>query len=235
MISIQNISKQFKGTTVLKNVSLEIKKGEVIGLIGPSGAGKSTLLRCIVDLEQTDEGCICIDKKKISNKGMQTKTGIVFQNFNLFPQKSVLENITLAPRIVNGVSKENAALQARQLLLKVGLLDKAKQYPSELSGGQIQRVAIARALAMNPEVLLFDEPTSALDPELTNEVLSVIKQLVKENMTIVIASHEMNFIKQIADRVIFMEQGKIVASGTPKEIFDNQSNTRIKKFIQLFN
>jgi len=235
MISIQNISKQFKGVSVLKNVTLEIKKGEVVGLIGPSGAGKSTLLRCIVNLEPIDEGCICIDKKKISNKGIQTKTGIVFQNFNLFPQINVLENITLAPRIVRGVSKKNADQQARRLLLKVGLFDKATQFPSELSGGQIQRVAIARALAMNPEVLLFDEPTSALDPELTNEVLSVIKELAKENMTIVIASHEMNFIKQIADKVIFMEQGKIVTSGTPKDIFDGQTNTRIKKFIQLFN
>lgn len=235
MISIQNISKKFNGEYVLQDVSLEIKKGEVVGLIGPSGAGKSTLLRCIVNLEQINEGCIYIDKKRVTNKTLQTKTGIVFQNFNLFPQKNVLENITLAPIIVSGVSKNNAEAQARRLLSKVGLLDKAKQFPSQLSGGQIQRVAIARALAMNPEVLLFDEPTSALDPELTGEVLCVIKELARENMTIVIASHEMNFIKQIADTVIFMEQGRIVASGTSKDIFDTQSNVRIKKFIQLFN
>ncbi len=235
MISVRNISKQFKDTPVLQDVSLEIKKGQVIGLIGPSGAGKSTLLRCIVNLEQIDSGTICIDSKKITDAKMQTKTGIVFQNFNLFPQKTVLENITLAPQIVNNISKSKANQAGQRLLAKVGLSDKANQYPSELSGGQTQRVAIARALAMNPEVLLFDEPTSALDPELTNEVLSVIRQLARDNMTIVIASHEMAFIRQIADTVIFMEKGRIVAKGSPTDIFERQTNVRIKKFIQLFN
>lgn len=235
MISIQHISKRFKGITVLKNITFEIKKGEVMGLIGPSGAGKSTLLRCIIRLERIDEGCIFINKKRITDPKIQTKMGMVFQNFNLFPQKTVLENITLAPCIVSKETKNKAEQRAMRLLIKVGLPDKARQYPFELSGGQIQRVAIARALAMDPEILLFDEPTSALDPELTGEVLSVIRQLAKENMTIVIASHEINFIKQTADRIAFMERGTIVALDSPKVILGRGSNARIQKFIKLFD
>lgn len=246
MIKISNICKRFGELEVLKNIDLEVKEGEIISIIGSSGSGKSTLLRSIIQLEEIDRGVIEIDGTSIVSindegrkmtiykidmeKGCR-KMGMVFQNFNLFPHKTVLENIIEAPVIVNKMNKEEASKIAEELLDKVGLIDKKYSYPSQLSGGQKQRVAIARALALNPKIMLFDEPTSALDPELVGEVLKVIKELAEENMTMIIVTHEMNFAKEISDRVIFMEKGEILEQGTPEKIFDNPDNSRIKAFV----
>ncbi|OPX42917.1 glutamine transport ATP-binding protein GlnQ [Ruminiclostridium hungatei] len=250
MIEVLKIYKSFGGKAVLSGISLEVNKGEVVAVIGPSGSGKSTLLRCINLLEKIDRGTIAVeneimvstnangraeyaDKKKL--RDIRLKLGLVFQNFNLFPHFNVLKNITEAPVSVAGTRKQEALETALQLLEKMGLEDKAEAYPFELSGGQSQRVAIARALALNPDVLFFDEPTSALDPELTLEVMKVIRKLAEEHMTMVVVTHEMGFAREVADRVIFMDNGVIVEQGTPEELFTNPKNERTKMFIKGFN
>ena len=236
MIEIKNLHKNFGNNKVLKGVNEEIKKGEVVVVIGPSGSGKSTFLRCLNLLEEPSSGNIIfegedITDKKVDINKLREKMGMVFQQFNLFPHKTVLENITLAPTKVKGKSKEEAESIAFKLLKKIGLEEKAKSYPSELSGGQKQRIAIARALAMEPDVMLFDEPTSALDPEMVGEVLSVMKELAKEGMTMVVVTHEMGFAKEVGHRVLFMDDGNIVEQGDPKEIFSNPQNPRTKDFL----
>lgn len=231
IIEIKNLSKKFFDSYVLKNISLTINKGEVVSVIGPSGSGKSTLLRCIINLESFDEGNIYIENKSSTDKVALLKTSMVFQNFNLFPNKTVIENLILSPILVKNFTKSKATKLAEYYLKKVNLLDKKNKYPSSLSGGQQQRTAIARALTMQPDIILFDEPTSSLDPELTNEVLQVIKKLAKE-ITILIVSHEMNFVQEISDKVIFIDQGKIVASGPPRDIFYKNKNQRLKKFLK---
>lgn len=246
ILRIKNVSKNFGTLKVLKDISLEVDKGEVIAIIGPSGSGKSTLLRCIIRLEKIDKGSIEIDGKPLVSQDkhgssiyspesqirlLRKKMGMVFQNFNLFPHMSVLENIIEAPLTVNGMSREKAEVIAEQLLLKVGLSEKNKSYPCELSGGQKQRVAIARALAMNPDIMLFDEVTSALDPELTGEVLRVMKSLAEERMTMLVVTHEMAFAREVADKVIFMDFGEIIEQGNPAEIFSNPSHPRTKAFL----
>ncbi len=250
MIEASNIYKSFGGKAVLSGISMEVNKGEVVAVIGPSGSGKSTLLRCINLLERIDRGQIAVedeimvrtnsqgkadyaDKQKL--RAIRLKIGLVFQNFNLFPHFNVLKNITQAPVSVAGVGKEEARQTAMQLLEKMGLEDKADAYPFELSGGQSQRVAIARALALKPDVLFFDEPTSALDPELTLEVMKVIRKLAEEHMTMVVVTHEMGFAREVADRVIFMDNGVIVEEGTPEELFTNPKNERTRMFIKGFN
>lgn len=220
LLEINHIKKSFDGVEVLKDISLKVNEGEVLAIIGPSGSGKSTLLRCATDLEIPDGG-------EIHYKG---KFGLVFQNFNLFPHFSVMKNITDAPLKVQKRGKEEVLKEARALLKKMGLEDKENAYPYQLSGGQQQRVSIARALAMNPQILFFDEPTSALDPELTGEILKVIKDLASENMTMVIVTHEMNFAKHVADHIIFMDKGVIAEQGTPEEVFSSD-NTRMKEFL----
>ncbi|ACI19225.1 amino acid ABC transporter ATP-binding protein [Dictyoglomus thermophilum] len=236
MIKVVNLHKKFKHLHVLKGINLEVKKGEVLVIIGPSGGGKSTLLRCINRLEEPTEGEIYIDGIKITDPSVdinkiRQKVGMVFQLFNLFPHLTVLENITLAPIKVKKVDPQIAVEKAYELLRRVGLLDKAKSYPSQLSGGQQQRIAIARALAMEPEVMLFDEPTSSIDPEMTKEVLDVIRELAHEGMTMIIATHEMGFAKEVANRVIFLDQGRIVEEGTPKQIFENPKEERTIEFL----
>lgn len=249
VISVQNLYKKFKNLEVLQGINFSVKEGEIVSIIGPSGSGKSTLLRCLNHLETADRGSISFhgtyiakenpNTKKatyISNKEILSvcnKLGMVFQNFNLFPHKSVIENLIEAPMIVNNKSRAEAEAIADNLLKKVGLLQKRESYPFELSGGQKQRVAIARALAMEPEIMLFDEPTSALDPELIGEVLQVIKQLARERMTMIIVTHEMNFAREISDRVIFMDCGKVVAEGTPEQVLVNPEHARIKAFLNL--
>lgn len=223
LLEMRNIKKSFDGTEVLKDISLTVEKGEVLGIIGPSGSGKSTLLRCATDLEKPDSG-------EIHYKGT---FGLVFQNFNLFPHYSVMKNITDAPLRVQKRKKDEVYQEARELLAKMGLSDKEQAYPYQLSGGQQQRVSIARALAMNPDILFFDEPTSALDPELTGEILRVIKGLAMEHMTMVIVTHEMNFAKQVSDRIIFMDQGYIEVEGKPEDVFGS-SNARIQEFLGKF-
>ncbi|MBA4701206.1 MAG: amino acid ABC transporter ATP-binding protein [Ruminococcus sp.] len=220
LLEINHIKKSFDGVEVLKDISLKVNEGEVLAIIGPSGSGKSTLLRCATDLEIPDGG-------EIHYKG---RFGLVFQNFNLFPHFSVMKNITDAPLKVQKRGKEEVLKEARALLKKMGLEDKENAYPYQLSGGQQQRVSIARALAMNPQILFFDEPTSALDPELTGEILKVIKDLASENMTMVIVTHEMNFAKHVADHIIFMDKGVIAEQGTPEEVFSSD-NTRMKEFL----
>ena len=222
LLEIKNVKKNFGGVEVLKDISLKVDKGEVLGIIGPSGSGKSTLLRCATGLETPDDGEINYDGT----------FGLVFQNFNLFPHYSVMKNITDAPLRVQKRKKEEVYKEARELLTKMGLSDKENAYPYQLSGGQQQRVSIARALAMNPDILFFDEPTSALDPELTGEILKVIKDLAAEHMTMVIVTHEMNFAKNVSTKVVFMEDGMIIKEGSPKEFFDNQDDERIKQFIR---
>ncbi len=224
MIKVVNLHKKFKNLHVLKGINLEVKKGEVLVLIGPSGGGKSTLLKCINRLEEPTIGEIYIDgtlitDPKVDINKIRQRVGMVFQLFNLFPHLSVLDNITLAPIKVKKIDPELAKEKAYELLKRVGLLDKAKSFPSQLSGGQQQRVAIARALAMEPEVMLFDEPTSSIDPEMTKEVLDVIRQLALEGMTMIIATHEMGFAREVADWVIFLDQGQIVEQGSPSRIF----------------
>ena len=225
LLEIKNLKKSFNDNVVLKDISLSVEKGEVLAIIGPSGSGKSTLLRCITDLEQEDSGVIRFDGT----------FGLVFQNFNLFPHHSVMKNITNAPIKVQKRDKKEVFEHARDLLKKMGLEDKEDAYPCELSGGQQQRVSIARALAMNPDILFFDEPTSALDPELTGEILDVIKELAAEHMTMVIVTHEMAFARDVADHVIFMDGGVIVEEGTPEEVFGNTQNERTKQFLRRFS
>lgn len=223
LLEIKNLKKSFGDNVVLKDISLNVEKGDVLSIIGPSGSGKSTLLRCITNLDQHDSGEINFDGT----------FGLVFQDFNLFPHHSVMKNITNAPIKVQKQKKEDAIAHARELLKKMGLEDKEDAYPCELSGGQQQRVSIARALAMNPDILFFDEPTSALDPELTGEILTVIKQLAAEHMTMVIVTHEMNFARNVSDEIIFMDGGVIVEQGTPDEVFSSD-NQRMKEFLGKF-
>ena len=220
LLEIKNVKKNFGGVEVLKDISLKVDKGEVLGIIGPSGSGKSTLLRCATGLETPDDGEINYDGT----------FGLVFQNFNLFPHYSVMKNITDAPLRVQKRKKEEVYKEARELLAKMGLSDKENAYPYQLSGGQQQRVSIARALAMNPDILFFDEPTSALDPELTGEILKVIKDLAAEHMTMVIVTHEMNFARNVADKIIFMDKGVIAVEGTPEEVFTSEHG-RMQEFL----
>ena len=236
MITIKNLHKKFGDLHVLKGINDDIQKGEVVVVIGPSGSGKSTYLRCINRMEEATEGQILIDGKEIMEKDVDINTirqrvGMGFQHFNLFPHMTVLDNIILAPMKVKKMSKEEAEKIAYTLLDKVGLRDKAKEYPNKLSGGQKQRIAIARALAMNPEVMLFDEPTSALDPEMVKEVLAVIKDLAKEGMTMMIVTHEMGFAREVGTRLVFMDEGKILEEGKPKEVFDHPKEERTKAFF----
>ena len=223
LLEVKNLKKSFGDNVVLKDISFNVEKGEVLSIIGPSGSGKSTLLRCITDLETEDSGEINFDGT----------FGLVFQNFNLFPHHSVMKNIANAPIRVQKRDKEEVYAHARDLLKKMGLEDKEDAYPSELSGGQQQRVSIARALCMNPDILFFDEPTSALDPELTGEILQVIKDLAAEHMTMVIVTHEMNFARNVSDTIIFMDGGVIVEQGSPEEVFSSY-NQRMKDFLGKF-
>ena len=248
LLEMNHIKKEFDGLGVLKDISLAVEEGEIVSIIGPSGSGKSTLLRCATMLEEIDGGEILYmgkkaawvengkvmypDKKEM--KEIRSCFGLVFQNFNLFPHYSVLKNITDAPIHVQKRNKDEVYKEAMELLKKMGLEDKADAYPFQLSGGQCQRVAIARALALNPKILFFDEPTSALDPELTGEVLKVIKSLADLDITMVIVTHEMEFAKNISDRVIFMDKGVIAVEGTPQEVFSS-NNTRIKEFLGKFH
>ena len=236
MINVENLSKNFGDLKVLKNISTTINKGEVISIIGPSGSGKSTFLRCINKLEEPTEGHIYIDGMDLMDKNtdinkIRERVGMVFQHFNLFPNMTVLENLTLSPTMVKKESKEEAEKYALYLLEKVGLSDKANSYPTQLSGGQKQRIAIARALAMKPEVILFDEPTSALDPEMIKEVLDVMRDLAKEGMTMLIVTHEMGFAKNVGNRILFMDNGEIIEDCSPKDFFENPTNERIKDFL----
>lgn len=224
LLEIKNVKKNFGGVEVLKDISLKVDKGEVLGIIGPSGSGKSTLLRCATGLETPDDGEINYDGT----------FGLVFQNFNLFPHYSVMKNITDAPLRVQKRKKEEVYKEARELLVKMGLADKENAYPYQLSGGQQQRVSIARALAMNPDILFFDEPTSALDPELTSEILKVIKDLAAEHITMVIVTHEMTFARDISDHIIFMDKGLIAVEGSPKEVFESE-HARMKEFLGKFH
>ena len=236
MIQLKNIQKSFGKNEVLKDINLNIKKGEIVAILGPSGSGKSTLLRCINLLEQPNGGEIIYNSENILNKKcdinkVRQNIGMVFQNFNLFPNMTVLENIIVAPTKVKKVSKEEAISDALNLLDRVGLLEKKNDYPSQLSGGQKQRIAIARALAMKPDMILFDEPTSAIDPEMVKEVLDVMKELAKEGMTMAVVTHEIGFAKEVANKVVFMDEGYILEEGTPKEIFENTKNIRTKQFF----
>ena len=236
MIKVENLSKNFGKLKVLKNISTTINKGEIISIIGPSGSGKSTFLRCINKLEEPTEGHIYIDGMDLMDKNtdinkIRERVGMVFQHFNLFPNMTVLENLTLSPIMVKKESKEEAEKYASYLLEKVGLSDKASSYPTQLSGGQKQRIAIARALAMKPEVILFDEPTSALDPEMIKEVLDVMRDLAKEGMTMLIVTHEMGFARNVGNRILFMDKGEIIEDCSPKEFFENPTNERIKDFL----
>ena len=236
MIKVENLSKNFGKLKVLKNISTTVNKGEIISIIGPSGSGKSTFLRCINKLEEPTEGHIYIDDmdlmdKKTDINKIRERVGMVFQHFNLFPNMTVLENLTLSPIMVKKESKEEAEKYALYLLEKVGLSDKANSYPTQLSGGQKQRIAIARALAMKPEVILFDEPTSALDPEMIKEVLDVMRDLAKEGMTMLIVTHEMGFARNVGNRILFMDNGEIIEDCSPKDFFENPTNDRIKDFL----
>lgn len=236
MIKVSNLKKSYGDKLVLKEVNTEIQDGSVVVVIGPSGSGKSTFLRCLNRLEEVDSGKIFYDEIELTSKTvdidkMRQHIGMVFQHFNLFPHKTILDNITLAPVSLNLMSKEDAEKKGIELLKRMGLEDKATAYPSSLSGGQKQRVAIARALAMEPKVMLFDEATSALDPEMVGEVLNVMKDLAKEGMTMIVVTHEMGFAKEVADRVLFMEEGIIYEDGTPEEIFNNPKEKRTQEFL----
>jgi polar amino acid transport system ATP-binding protein len=247
MIRLKNIYKSFNNIEVLKGISLEVAQGEVLAIIGPSGSGKSTLLRCLNRLETLDKGTIEIEEETLATEGPDGKCqyaseqkareicfkmGMVFQQFNLFPHMTVLDNIIEAPMLVKGIKKEVIIPEAEELLKKVGLFEKKNSYPSRLSGGQKQRVAIARALAMKPDIMLFDEPTSALDPELTGEVLKAMRQLALEHMTMIVVTHEMAFAREVAQRVIFMDDGDIVEEGTPEQIFNNPQHARTQAFLK---
>ncbi len=241
MIEVNNLSKSFGELKVLDNVSFGVEAGQTVAVIGPSGAGKSTMLRCLINLEKADGGDILIEGRALMRGGVYvkdseardvcSKMSMVFQSFNLFPHMSVLDNLTMAPVTVRGENKAEAKERAMQTLAEVGLAEKAGAYPSELSGGQAQRVAIARALMMNPDVLLFDEPTSSLDPQLTAEVLAVMRRLSEKRMTMVVVTHEMGFAKEAADKILFMTDEGIIGQGTKAEIFDAPKDPRIREFI----
>ena len=236
MIKIENLHKRFGKLEVLNGIDINVEKGEIIAIIGPSGSGKSTFLRCINRLEEPSEGKIFIDGENILSKEtninkIREKVGMVFQHFNLFPHKNVIKNITLAPIKIKNYSLELAEKKADKLLSKVGLLDKKYAFPNQLSGGQKQRIAIARALAMEPEIMLFDEPTSALDPEMIKEVLDVMIELAREGMTMLIVTHEMGFAKNVATRILFMNDGKILEDEKPEEFFNNPKHNRTKEFL----
>ena len=238
MIEVKNIYKSFGTLDVLKDVSLTVNKGEVVVIIGPSGSGKSTLLRCINHLETPDKGEIVVDGEILTGKSGQIRKvranlGMVFQQFNLFPHMNVYDNITLGPKRVQSMSKEDMDKTVDDLLAKVGLSDKKFSYPPQLSGGQQQRIAIARALAMNPEYMLFDEPTSALDPELVGEVLNTIRRLAEEDSTMVLVTHEIKFARNVATRILFMDNGMIAADGSPEELIDNPENPRLRQFLNF--
>ncbi len=238
LIVVDNITKSFAKNTIhaLNGVSTHIAKGEVVVIVGPSGSGKSTLLRCLNLLEVPTSGSIIFDGVDITDPKVnidlhRQKMGMVFQHFNLFPHMTILGNMTIAPIKLRGLSKEEAESKAMELLARVGLADRANAYPSQLSGGQKQRIAIVRALCMEPEVMLFDEPTSALDPEMVGEVLDVMKSLATEGMTMVVVTHEMGFAKEVGDRVLFMDEGKLVEEASPAEFFDNPKNPRLQSFL----
>ncbi|NLA69927.1 MAG: amino acid ABC transporter ATP-binding protein [Clostridiales bacterium] len=242
VLEVKNLKKSFGDSTVLKGVDISLNKGEVLAIIGPSGGGKTTLLRCINLLERADEGTLEVNNELVYD-GKTTEMseedirknrlhfGMVFQQFNLFPQYNALQNVTLAPKLNKKDSAEDIDKMAKALLDRVGLFDKADNYPCELSGGQQQRVAIARALAMNPDILCFDEPTSSLDPEITGEVLKVIKALAEEDTTMIVVTHEMGFAREVADRVIFIDDGVIAEEGSPEEVFENPKSQRLKDFL----
>ncbi|MGN0605151.1 MAG: amino acid ABC transporter ATP-binding protein [Oscillospiraceae bacterium] len=236
MIHTENLEKHFGSLKVLNGITTDIKKGEVVVILGPSGCGKSTFLRCLNLLEEIDGGKIFLDGKditapKVNINKEREKMMMVFQHFNLFPHMTILDNLTIAPRKLKHMSREEAEKKGIELLERVGLKDKANSYPSQLSGGQKQRVAICRALAMNPEVILFDEPTSALDPEMVGEVLDVMKNLAKSGITMICVTHEMGFAKEVASRVMFLDKGIIAEDGTPDEIFNNPKHPRLKEFL----
>ena len=236
MIHVKNLKKSYGKNNVLNGINEHIKKGEVVVIIGPSGSGKSTFLRCLNLLEEPTSGEIIFEGKNITDKNndinkTREKMGMVFQHFNLFPHKTVLENITLAPIKVKGLSVEEANKKAMELLKLIGLSDKKDAYPASLSGGQKQRIAIARSLAMEPDVLLFDEPTSALDPEMVGEVLNVMKDLAKKGITMVVVTHEIGFAREVGDRILFIDGGKILEEGTPEEVLNNPKNDRTKDFL----
>ncbi|MBR2678307.1 MAG: amino acid ABC transporter ATP-binding protein [Bacilli bacterium] len=241
MLEVKNLKKSFGSRKVLKGIDLDIKKGEVLGIIGPSGCGKSTLLRCLNLLEKPSDGQIIYNDEVINENTdlgkYRQEVGMVFQQFNLFPHLTVMENITLAPVKLNILTEDEATKAAKRYLKKIDLLDKADSYPNELSGGQKQRVAICRTLVMNPKVILFDEPTSALDPEMIGEVTKLMRDIkeIDFNMTMVIVSHEMNFIKDFCTRVIFLDEGKIIEDGTPKQIFDHPNDEKLQRFLSKIN
>lgn len=236
MIKVVNLNKKFGKLHVLKDINMDVALREVVVLIGASGSGKSTLLRCINFLEKAEQGEIWLEGEKIDRKEadlnqVRQEVGMVFQHFNLFPHMTVLGNVMEAPVMVRGIDRQQAEQEARELLDKVGLADKADTYPNQLSGGQKQRVAIARALAMNPKIMLFDEPTSALDPELVGEVLAVMKDLASEGMTMVVVTHEMGFAREVADRVVYLDEGWIIETGMPEAIFSNPHHERTRSFL----
>ena len=236
MISVKNLRKSFNGLEVLKGIDTEIEKGDVVCIIGPSGSGKSTFLRCLNLLETPDSGSVVLDGTELTDKKTninkeRMKMGMVFQQFNLFPHMTILQNLTCAPMMLKKVSKEEAEKKAMALLERVGLADRADAYPNQLSGGQKQRIAIVRALCMEPEVMLFDEPTSALDPEMVGEVLDVMKELAKDGMTMIVVTHEMGFAREVGKRVMFMDEGIIMEENNPQELFDNPKCDRLKSFL----
>ena len=243
IIELKNLKKQYSDNVILKNINLHVDRGEVVSLIGPSGSGKSTILRCIVDLESITSGEVLIEGNNLTDKNvdkkikkeMLLKTGMVFQTFNLFPHLSVRNNIVRTLKLVKKKATMEAENIANKMLDLVGLSDKIDSFPNELSGGQKQRVAIARALALQPDIMLFDEPTSALDPELVKEVLDIIRKLKQQKITMLIVSHEMNFVREISDRIIVMEKGEILETGTSKEIFENPASQRVKEFLNTNN
>lgn len=237
IIEFKNVTKRFGSVTILDGVNLAVEPGEKVVLIGPSGSGKSTLLRCINGLEKIQGGDLIVDGRSVTEGGpnirlIRQEAGMVFQQFNLFPQMTALENVAFGPRRVRGASRQEARDQANELLARVGLAERASHYPSELSGGQQQRVAIARALAVRPKVMLFDEPTSALDPELRNEVLQVMQSLAEEGMTMIVVTHEIGFAKQVGTRLVFMENGHISVDGSPQEMLAGTENPRLKDFLR---
>ena len=234
MLKLNNVTVTFENDTILENINLEIKEGEIVCIIGPSGSGKSTLLRTMNHMVIPSSGSICFKNEELTNKNINSireQIGMVFQSFELFPHLSVLENLILAPTYLKKLSKEQAISKAKELLTRVNLLDKIDAYPNSLSGGQKQRIAIVRSLLMNPSMMLFDEPTSALDPEMVKEVLQVIKDLAESGMTIAIVTHEMEFAKEVATRVLFVDQKAILADDTPENIFNNPTNDRLKEFL----